>query len=157
MSTIPIDKARTLANEVLARVDSAENVYINNLHSTAHHPPLDGPFELENGIGISAIREADQVIARARYSVTSRSEASGEVAWNVSVDVISVHRLAGDAPEFSHDALQCFALGTGITTCHPYAREVVQSITGKLGYPPATLDLLISPLSGNADIEIADE
>lgn len=155
MKRIPADEAKALANEVFRHVGSIEGVYINNLQSSAHHPPLNGPFDLENGISLAATQEGGRVVSRARYEISASTE-DGVAAWNVNVDVVAAWVLAEDAPELSHEALQCFALGMGVTTCHPYAREVVQGVTGKLGYPPAVLDVIVSPLSTDREIEITE-
>jgi hypothetical protein len=73
-------------------------------------------------------RHQTEVIAKAPYTMV--------IAWRLTR---------------SRSGQDAFGLVVGVMTLHPFAREVLQDVTGRLGYPPFTLDLLLSPLTGEDD------
>ncbi|KJF21978.1 SecB-like chaperone [Rhodococcus sp. AD45] len=142
----------------MSQIAGIHGVFTNDIRAEAHHPPLDGPFILENNVNVMGQLSGDEMLVTARYVVTATTDDEDypETAWTVDFKTIGVWELNSDAEGISHEALQSFALGYGVTTLHPYARETVQNLTGRLGYPGATIEILLSPMMGEEDIEIAD-
>ncbi len=155
MTKISTADARELCDSVTTRVVELERVLINNLSAQAAFPPLDGPFELVNNVQIGAVQDETHVVTTARYDVGAIVEASTAAAWHMGCDVIAVWRMRDGADRFSPAALHSFALGMGLTTVHPFARQTVHETTGKLGYEPAVLDVVFNPLRGEGSIDIS--
>lgn len=57
----------------------------------------------------------------------------------------SIH-LDGLDSELEFEEFQAFALTTGLFAVHPYAREYVRDVTGRLAIPPLNLGLLHWPM-----------
>jgi len=141
----------------MSQIAGIHGVFTNDIRAEAHLPPLDGPFILENNVNVMGQQSDQEMLVTARYVVTAITDNDdSDTAWTVEFKTVGVWELKSEAGEISHEALQSFALGYGVTTLHPYARETVQSLTGRLGYPGATIEILVSPILGDEDIEIAD-
>lgn len=79
---------------------------------------------------LSASAESDAVHAE------QRSLDAGEVA-RLEFQFAALYQLTGDdVVEFPEDELDAFGQTTGLLALHPYAREFVATMTGRMGLPP---------------------
>ncbi|AXH48371.1 hypothetical protein SEA_FLORAL_39 [Gordonia phage Floral] len=81
--------------------------------------------------------------------------AEEDQAWRITLEFCADWEVSADA-ELASEDLRCFAVSQGVMTCHPYARETIQSASVRMGYPPATLDIIRNPLIGDGEIEFED-
>jgi hypothetical protein len=72
--------------------------------------------------------------------------------WAIDLEICADWELLEGAEPTVED-VQCFAIGQGLMTCHPYGRETVQSLSMRMGYPPAAMDLIRNPWMGG-EVEI---
>jgi hypothetical protein len=156
-----VGEMRELASKVLQHV-TLRDISLASLAVRGAIPLLSGPFDVEQEVSVKGEQLAGRnaVQAWAKYEVTAtrhredqpvKQSGSADPAWAVTCEIVADY--PGDAdslPEFKAEELNAFALLVGLMAIHPYARETVQSMTGRLGYPPFTLEML-TPISGQAD------
>ena len=80
-------------------------------------------------------------------------------AWSIESEWVA--KYSGDADtlsEHTHAELNAFAIVMGPPTVHPYARDLVQSLTGRSEHAAFTLGLLtpVSAMPDDAVIDIGD-
>lgn len=156
MTTINSEDARKYASLVHTQIVGAHAFFTTDINASSLLPPIGGTFLLENDVRVMGQQSGDQVIVTARYNVRAMTEGDDPTTvWSVQFKLIGVWDLQSDGPEFSHEELQCYALGYGVSDLHPYARETVHNLAGRLGYPGATLEILSNPFAGG--IEIAEQ
>jgi hypothetical protein len=72
-----------------------------------------------------------------------------ETTWLLYYELVSVEDL---------DSIDCdsFAVVSGAFAAHPYQRELIQRLTGQMGFEPLVLSVLRSPteIRAGADFEI---
>lgn len=134
--------ARTRAAKVGARVELVA-VSLRNVH--ARLPALvqpDGPVELEVFWETAhTSSEDDQLTFVHRIEITS-AEPDG-----LSVEAaFELVYLIDDASDLDGDDLQAFAEVSAAFSAHPYARELIQSLTVRASLPPLVLGTLRSPV-----------
>ena len=115
----------------------------------------------------SALEEADVLTIRARYAISAHElknegkvgpSPEDPVAWRIeAVFAASFHRTP-EGPDLTPTQLASFARTTAFMAIHPYAREFAQSLSGRFGYPPFTLELIRVPRPGDPglDSELVD-
>lgn len=157
---VSVGKLRERAGRVLQYV-AVRDVHLHSLKSRGASPQVDGPFNVSADIRVRGIQlgEFGQVQSWAWYEVSataqSEEEESGREAWTVTMELVAEYWAhdAEEFPQFTQDELTAFSLVIGLMTIHPYARETVQSLTGRMGYPPFTLEML-DPISANEDSHV---
>lgn len=156
-----VGEMRELASKVLQHV-TLRDISLASLVVRGATPLLSGPFDVEQEVSVKGEQPdgRNAVQAWAKYEVTAMQNReaqpadqsiSVDPAWAVTCEFVADYPCdSGSLPEFNADELSAFALLVGLMAIHPYARETVQSMTGRLGYPPFTLEML-TPVSGEAD------
>jgi hypothetical protein len=131
------------------------------------HPALVGPFQVSQDVNVKGEQSSDRlsVHAWALYRVEATLEAGpdaeqppeGGSAWSLTMEMVADYPTDEnvEAPEFDGGELSAFALLIGLPAIHPFAREAVQNMTGRLGYPPFTLEML-TPISAHPDDELVE-
>ncbi len=94
-------------------------------------------------------RQGEDVLeTRSRYIAAARpvdnSDESDDEAWVVVAEFTATFEKAPDA-QLSEDQVSVYSMTTGAMAIHPYARQLIQETTARLGYPPFTMELLRSP------------
>lgn len=154
------NEARQANSRVLAAVERLVAVRVSELHCLAHKPIASDSDELTmlTRLGVRAESKGLELATYSQYRVVAIEDDAADEAtpentvWTVEVTLVAHWALSSEVG--TQDA-QCFAISQGALTCHPYAREVIQSATSRMSYPPATVDLLYAPLLGGDDeIEI---
>lgn len=156
MPDLKLGDLRHLA-AVVADSVHLHDVRLANLSCKGTNPLLAGPFDVTTELQVAGSVNKDGVQVSARYRVSSLSEADPErsEAWHVRLRFDAEFQWdAGadeDSPSFSKEETRAFGLLVGLTTIHPYARETVQSLSGRLGYPPFSLELMESLVVASDD------
>ena len=146
-----VGQLREWAQAVLDEVDLT-NVRLRSLECRAAPRPVAGPFAVDMDLRFSGQRVDDLLVESvSTYEVVCRARESDREAWSVVCELVGDYRAVDDElSEFTDDQLDAFAMVIGVVQLHPYARETVQSASGRLGYPPFTLDNL-TPISAHPD------
>lgn len=148
-------RAQERARELLPHV-RLHDIRVVRLDAVGSHPVLDGPFAVDWSLQVKAEPRDGHVDCRSEYIVAA--DAEGSRAWSIEVDLVGEWRVDAGAPDFDQEHLGCFAYAVGMAALHPYAREVVQSTVSRMGYPPFTLEMIMSPALGDpeATIDLGD-
>lgn len=152
MDDTTVGRVRECTSDVLPHV-ALRDVRVSRMFCEGATPPIDGPFEVESNLTVSAKQHNHFLYCYAAYDVKASS--GEDRAWTVKLEMVGSWAIENDAPEFDDEHLNCFAIAIGSMTLHPYARENVQTAVSRLGYPPFTLDMIVSPTAG-ADEEIIE-
>lgn len=171
-----VDRTVRDLREGAARVLSAVNLESVILVDSEHHSmpqEFDGALKVVYSIEVSSRQGPGAVECQVGYSAFAiPSEVLAEdfdggsdihpeliaahAAWNSeSVWVAFFRRTDDTGEEFEPSDLQAFAMLMGPPTVHPYARELLQSLTARSPYAAFTLELL-TPLSALEDDEIVE-
>lgn len=163
--TITPDEGRNGQLRVVNALDGLSVVRMSHLECEAHRPMDDGAVaSLVTQLGISGQQQpGGELVTVSKYQVTAMPDddeseelEESEAYWTVAVTFVAHWKLKEDAV-VSDDDVHCFAIGQGSMTCHPYARECIQSATSRMGFPNATIDLLINPWVGDGvEIDIPE-
>jgi hypothetical protein len=104
--------------------------------------PSDGPEEAEE----AAEDDEDLMFDPSDVSDEPDLEPDADPAWEIRASFVADHSVRrvpeGEAVTFTDDQLKAYSLVTGAMSIHPYAREFVQSMTTRLGYPAFTVPLM---------------
>ncbi|KHL19590.1 hypothetical protein CLV56_2831 [Mumia flava] len=122
------------------------DVRLESMTCSSRQPILDVPMSVDTDVAVSVRRESDQALAaRSRYNVVAKDEGDEE-AWSASFVVLGeFHSVSDDPlPDWGGDAQASFGLLVSAMALHPFARELAQSLSARMGYPSFTLDLLPS-------------
>ncbi|MFK4083581.1 hypothetical protein ACI2LF_05695 [Kribbella sp. NPDC020789] len=150
MSDYPLGELRRDSVELAKRL-RLRDVRLLDLRCTATNPLLDGPFRIGSKLDVRTDVEAERLGVEVRYRIgaVSESEEDQPEVWSVSLRVLAEYVDQGEdeekrLDEFSAEECRAFGLMIGLVTVHPYARELVQSMSGRMGYPPYTAEMLES-------------
>ncbi len=150
---------RTRAAKVGSRSD-LESVSLRGV--TAAMPALaelDGPIELDISWETTPLVEEDGEHVRFTY----RLEVTSGRADGLSVEAeFELLYSVTDVQTLEEEDLQAFADVSAAFSAHPYARELLQSLTVRSGLPPLVLGTIRSPVdppleSGDADAPSVEE
>ncbi len=83
---------------------------------------------------------------------TQFTDADLKPFWTINIEVCADWELEEGAEPAAED-VRCFAIGQGLMTCHPFARETIQSFSTRMGYAAATLPIVRNPWSVG-DVEV---
>lgn len=151
-----VAELRERANTVLQKTDLSE-IRLSGVNARSSNPVLSGVFNVEVEMQLKAAdRPADgELDVFARYVATAAVEDDPEVeAWRVAVDQVATYKKGSGDPIDEKDALS-FAIIVGIMNLHPFARETVQNVVVRMGYPSFTLDM-VSPVGALPDDELIE-
>ena len=115
-----------------------------------------------DGTGLELDRaEAGSASPEIETTDADESDDDNPAAWMLTMEVLAeyVHPSGDDSTRFDGHELTAFGLLVGLMNIHPYARETVQTISGRLGYPPFSLKLIESLAEQSPDsvVEITTE
>ena len=152
---ITVGRLRELASEVLETCDLSD-IRIQGASCSSSDVIAEGPYAIDAQIQVKGVdlHEVAKVNAIAKYTVVATPESGGGEAWRVEADIVAAYQKSADV-HFDEDHLSAFAVAIALMSIHPYAREVVQSLVSRMGYPPFTMDLL-PPVTGRPDEEELD-
>jgi hypothetical protein len=166
VSGIPdIADARRVAARLAARTEIRG---VRMLKSCARivRLPVDDPYlaydfeadavvEYEPGDASFVVRGTYKVAIRAVNPDDQSEDSSSTSAAVANIEfeqaALFVIDLANDEPPPETAELDAYAISTGQFALHPYVREYVSDITGRLGLPPLTLGVLAAPMKTPAD------
>ncbi|WP_323095686.1 hypothetical protein [Intrasporangium sp. YIM S08009] len=162
-TSVSVGELRERAARVLQAV-TLRDVSLHSISAKGANPHLAGPFTVKQGINVKgeASENGDGVQAWAMYQVEAfptsdeghPDSSSAEAAWSLNIEMIADYPFeSGSGERFDREHLMAFSIIVGLMAIHPYARETVQNITGRLGYPPFTLEML-EPVSAGDDDDI---
>lgn len=142
-------RRRVLAARVGASADLLD-LRIRRVEAELHRPAAEGPFSFTLDV-TPAVSRADKL---AVYSLEYRFSSKGsddQLVLEGAVELSVVYQLPADR-ELDDDELTAFGEVSVLFTAYPYLREILHSLTGRMGLPPLILDVMRSPL----DPEITD-
>jgi preprotein translocase subunit SecB len=156
MTQVPVDDLRNRALRVAARAE-IEDVRLFEVKSNVVELP-DRPtglsYTMASDVQVQYLPEEDGLIAAGEYKVTIREAEQDTTDDAVSDDpktildleftmamLFSVEVREGDEP-FTETELDAFAKTTGQFALHPYARELVADLTGRMGLPQLHIGML---------------
>ena len=106
-----------------------------------------GMLYVNTSLDLAHRYKSGQLQVRSEYILTAESPESGP-AWTVRMSWLAEFAFSG---EHSEADIEEFATSTGARVIHPFARELMLTRTGRMGYPPLTLPLLLTPSDGPED------
>lgn len=142
---------RRLAARVGGRADLLD-LRIRRIHAELHRPAAEAPFSFNLEVSPSISRADDKL---AVYSVAydfSSKDSQEQLVLDGTIELSLLYQLAPDA-DVSDQELAAFGQVSVLFTAYPYLREILHSLTGRMGLPPLILDVMRSPL----DEEIGQE
>lgn len=75
----------------------------------------------------------------------SSKDSDDQLVLDGTVELSVLYQLPGDR-ELNDDYLTAFGEISVLFTAYPYLREILHSLTGRMGLPPLILDVMRSPL-----------
>ena len=157
-SSLTVGELREAAARVLNAVD-LRDVALHSVSASRSAPGAVGPFTVTQDIRVRGDKSEDSTAVNswAKYQVEARPsdmEVGGVPTWSVTVELVATYAINSEQPEdFGADDLTAFSTVIGLMTIHPYARETIQTVTSRMGFPPFTLALL-EPISSGPDDEV---
>jgi len=157
MPAITIADLRSQASQVN---DGAEldTITLVRLDFTIGEASTEQRINVENNLIVRGIASGRRVQALGHYWVSAQPEGAPDddapFVWRVLIEV-SANYLRNEEADFAEQDLDAFALMIGAPALHPYAREVLQSITARSPFPAYTLGQLIA-LSSFPDDQVLE-
>jgi hypothetical protein len=148
---------------VLALVRNLANVRLARAECKAFRPIADGQeanlvskvhigfHVMGEYLGTTVVYEVAALPSEADPDA-QLTEAELKPFWTINIEVCADWELQEDAEPAAED-VRCFAIGQGLMTCHPFAREAIQSFSTRMGYAAATLPIVRNPWSVG-DVEV---
>lgn len=111
------------------------------LHTPTPHGRIDLSLEVK-----PTVSRVDQLaIYDLDYAVTAL-DIDGTDVFGGALSLSLIYELPEGS--VSDEDLAAFGTVCVLFAAHPYLREILQSLTGRMGLPPLTLDLMQLPLDG---------
>lgn len=159
-SEVAASEGREATARVLALVENLDTVRVAELHCKAHKHVEDvddvDSLTMLTQLRVSSVLDGKDLATVSHYRVAAVNDDDADeptpenTVWTVETTVVAHWSL--NAPEVTERDAQCFAIGQGALACHPYAREVIQSATSRMNYPPATIGLFFNPWFSDAAV-----
>lgn len=146
---VDLNELRNLAARVAASADLVD-VRLFHLDSTLERVPVKGHALSYSFDSVVEVQESNDqstaLLVDGSYDVTLRqgdtdahaeegSDADEVIAY-LKIQLAALYEIHEDAPEeFADEELDAFAQTTGLLTLHPYVRELVASMTSRMGLP----------------------
>lgn len=154
---VDLDDARSLAARVAAFAD-LQDVRLFDMHGSLGSLPPDRPgglgYRFDTDIEVQVPAD-DALIVSGSYQLTvffhSHDEAEPQAdadheddeppVVDLKFQLAALYELVGHDAEtaFPEHELDAFGQTTGLLTLHPYAREFISDMTGRMGLPPLHL------------------
>jgi len=153
---ITVAELRERAGRILAGADLLD-VRLSSAMAQSANPLLEGPFQVDSQVQTRSEVPDDEglIYTFLRYNVRAVTESNEDAeAWQVDARFVATYKRT-TTEDLDPDDLTCFALAIGLMTVHPYAREAIQSLVSRMGYPPFTLGMM-APLTGGADSDLVE-
>lgn len=148
MGEITKNEATAAIHRVLDSVRELRTVRVTHANCRAINQfPDNQDVEIVSTVQVSFDCEPGYIGTRVRYDVTAAPPDTTDKAsriWSIHL-VLCADWMLAEGHEVPPSDATYFAIGQGVMTCHPYARETVQSLSMRMGYPPATIDIIRNP------------
>lgn len=109
---------------------------------------VEPPFEVTTSASGQWGVSGDGTAFQARVDVALQAKATSDadaVVWRIEASHWLLYSIAPGVP-LERDQLDAYAATGAVFSAWPYVRELVQSLTHRMGVPPLTLPLLKTPL-----------
>ncbi|MGL5826998.1 MAG: protein-export chaperone SecB [Nocardioides sp.] len=120
---------------------------------------LTGPLNIESALSVRGLATQAHVETRSQYRLTAVSgEGASNVAWMTELEFAALFTAAGVETNFEQEELEAFAILSGAVILHPFARDLVHSLSSRSSYPALTMGILTpaSDLPDDLEIELDD-
>lgn len=149
-------EAVTRAAKIGGRAD-LRHVRLWRLHIDQHHDvPREGTWDVDLDIKVSQSLNDTDLVVEVKYALTvDMSEAEQQRGYAIATSWLLYYELRS-AEGLEHRDCESFAVISGVFAAHPYQRELVQRLTGQMGFEPLVLSVLRSPtdIRAGEDYEI---
>lgn len=142
---------RRLAARVGGSADLLD-LRIRRINAELHRPTAEGPFSFNLTVSPSVSRADDKLAVYSLAYEFSSKDSHEQLVLDGAVELSVLYQLAPDS-DVSDQELAAFGQVSVLFTAYPYLREILHSLTGRMGLPPLILDVMRSPL----DEEIGEE
>jgi preprotein translocase subunit SecB len=122
---------------------------IRKIGAELHRPAAEAPFSFNIDVTPSVSRNARLAAYSLVYQFSSKDN-EDQLVLDGTVELSVLYELPADS-EFSDDELAAFGQISVLFTAYPYLREILHSLTGRMGLPPLILDVMRSPLDSKDD------
>jgi len=119
----------------LALIDLRLKGVVANLVFPSPRRPLD----LSASVVVEISRIGEFVTYDVRYELGAKDRDDKEVLES-EITLNILFRIK-DGRDLTEDELRAFGTVGAVDVAHPYMREIVQSLTGRMGLPPLVLDV----------------
>jgi hypothetical protein len=148
--SVDAPKERILAARVGAGTDLLD-LRIRRIQAELYRPAAEGPFGFTLDVKPSLSRADKLAVYSLEYEFSSK-DSDDQLVLEGTVELSVLYQLPVDR-ELSDDELTAFGQVSVLFTAYPYLREILHSLTGRMGLPPLILDVMRSPL----DAEVPDQ
>lgn len=133
------DRQRSLSDQV-AQHTSLTDIRVSTLEAELENAAPSGPVKTEASIAGTEFTRSSRVVAYAlSYGFAARDQDNTQV-WKVRFTLVLTFRMYGG--DLSDEALKAFGGREIIQIAHPYARELIHSMTGRMRVPAFLLEVL---------------
>jgi preprotein translocase subunit SecB len=146
--TAPEEKERIRAARVGARVELVD-LRVRKLAAELHQPTSEGPLSFDLDVKPAVSRVDELVVYSLEYEFSSQDNDQKTVV-DGTIEISVLYQLEEGA-ELTEGELAAFGNVSVLFTAHPYLRELLHSLTLRMGLPPLILDVMRSPL--DAELE----
>lgn len=136
-------RRRVLAARVSAGVDLLD-LRIRRIEAELHSAAAEGPFSFKLDV-TPAVSRADKLAVYSLEYQFSSKDSDDQLVLDGTVELSVLYQLPGDR-ELNDDDLTAFGEISVLFTAYPYLREILHSLTGRMGLPPLILDVMRSPV-----------
>lgn len=132
-----VQRTLALAEGVRPFLDLDE-IRLSHIEATLKVTGAPTPLRPSLGLAPTYHRGDGYVIYTFTYSV-SADDADGDEVFDFQAALSVEYYVSDDAPDLTDEDLQAFGTVFAMQTVHPYARELAQSITSRMGLPSLTM------------------
>jgi preprotein translocase subunit SecB len=136
------DRGRQLASRVGAGLELLD-LRLRRVDAELHQPASDGPFQFTLDVKPSVSQVDDLVAYDLTYEFASMDD-EGELVFDGTIELSVLYQISG-GNTFSDDELAAFGRLSVLFIAYPYLRELLHSLTGRMGLPPLILDVMRAP------------
>lgn len=158
---VDLHDARSVAARVAARADVVDVRLFHVDASLERLPDLSQrlSYSFDANVEVQLVEETSSIIVEGAYDLkvvnlppdedddapSGDGEAVSRVAFKMAA-LFSVDQPTSGAEPFTDEELDAFAKTTGQLALHPYAREFIFDITGRMGLPALHVGMMYIPL-----------
>lgn len=117
---------------------------IRRLNAELHRPAAEGPFSFTLDVSASVSRADKLAVYSLEYEFSSR-DSDDQLVLDGQLALSVLYQLQSDS-DLDDDDLTAFGEVSVLFTAYPYLREILHTLTGRMGLPPLILDVMRSPL-----------